>query len=63
VALEPAQLGRDQLLVDAVAGPLDERRRVAPAAQLLDLAAGAAVALLDAAAEQSALAIEQDHRR
>ena len=63
VALQPAQPGRDQLLVDAVAGAPDELGRVELGAQLLDLAPAAAVALLDAAAQQPAALVEQHHRR
>ncbi len=63
VALEPAQLGRDQLLIDAVAGALDEGGGVGLGRELGDLAAGAAIALLDAAPEQATSSVEQDDRR
>ena len=46
--LDPAQLGRDELLVDAVAGFGEERRLVDLGRELLDFRAAAPVALLDA---------------
>jgi hypothetical protein len=62
VALQPAQLGRDQLLVDAVSSPGEEGGRVDLAAQFLDLGGAAPVALLDAGAQRPAVGAEQNDR-
>ena len=53
VPLDPAQLGGDELLVDAVAGLGEKGLLVDLGAQLLDLGAAARVALLDARPEQA----------
>ncbi len=63
MALQPAQLRRHQLLVDAVAGAPDEGGRIDLGGERSHLGAGPAVALLDAPAQQLALGIQQHDRR
>src|ERR1700677_806279 len=62
MAFEPAQLGSDQLLIDAVAAAAQEFRLVDLGREFRDFSCGAAVALLNAGPEYAAVLIEKHER-
>src|SRR5271155_1093175 len=62
MAFEPAQLGRDQLLIDAVAGPAEEFCLVDLGPQFADFGGGATVALLNARPDDGPVLVEKDER-
>ena len=61
--LDPAELGRDKLLIDAVAGLGEKRLFVDLGAKLLDFRAAARIALLDAGPQQAPVGVEKHHGR
>ena len=63
VALDPAKLGGDELLIDSIAGLGEKRLLVDLGAKLGDFGAAARVALLDARPQQAPGRVEQHHRR
>ena len=61
--LDPSKLGRDELLIDSVAGLGEKGFLVDLGAKLLDFRAAARIALLDAGPEQAPGLVEEDDRR